>query len=358
MPLRQRYLLCPYNQEYISSALTKHAIVMPDEIDIREDYIAQLDAELLNVILKDHSTSNADEQHNIFWATADYQHLGKGYQWKDEIKAELITGEHCKVVTPRVMKSKVAQTARSKDMAEVFTPSWICNAQNNLIDEAWFGRKDVFNQENPDHTWTDNTERITFPEGKTWKDYVGDRRLEITCGEAPYITSRYDTTTGAPICVSHRIGLLDRKLRIVGENTCQSGEWLEWAQRALKSTYAYEWQGDSLLLAREAMLFTFIDFYVAKFGKMPLAKSLRYAAYIISWNAWQMDGLKGVVPDSCGMKPSAQQSLFEEPRLEPCQGCKEGGLRHHNGTYCYIRQWNKSDSGKDKIRFIDLIKDK
>ena len=56
---------------------------MPDEIDIREDYIAQLDAELLNVILKDHSTSNADEQHNIFWATADYQHLGKGYQWKD-----------------------------------------------------------------------------------------------------------------------------------------------------------------------------------------------------------------------------------------------------------------------------------
>lgn len=56
---------------------------MPDEIDIREDYIAQLDAELLNVILKDHSTSNADEQHNIFWATADYQHLGEGYQWKD-----------------------------------------------------------------------------------------------------------------------------------------------------------------------------------------------------------------------------------------------------------------------------------
>ena len=116
---------------------------MPDEIDISEDYIAQLDAELLNVILKDHSTSKADVQHNIFWATADYQHLGKGYHWKDEIRAELITGNNSKVVTPRVMKSKTAQTARSKDMAEVFTPSWICNAQNNLIDEAWFGRKDV-----------------------------------------------------------------------------------------------------------------------------------------------------------------------------------------------------------------------
>ena len=351
-------MLCPYNPEYISSALTKHAIVMPDEIDIREDYLAQLDTELLNVILKDHSTSKADEQHNIFWATADYEHLGNGYQLKDEIRAELITGDNGNIVMPRVLKSKLTQTTRSKDMAEVFTPSWICNAQNNLIDEAWFGRKDVFNHENDDHTWTDTTEPIVFPQGKTWKDYVSDRRLEITCGEAPYITSCYDATTGEPIGVAHRIGLLDRKLRIVSENTTQSGEWLEWAQKALKSTYAYEWQGDSLLLAREAMLFTFIDFYKAKFGKQPLGKSLRYAAYIISWNAWQMDGLKGVVPLSCGMKPSAQQSLFGEQAMEPCQGCKEGGLRHHNGQYCYIRKWNNSDSSKDKIRFIDLIKDK
>ena len=45
---------------------------MPDEIDIREDYIAMLDAELLNILLKDHTTSKPDEQHNIFWATTDY----------------------------------------------------------------------------------------------------------------------------------------------------------------------------------------------------------------------------------------------------------------------------------------------
>jgi hypothetical protein len=32
-------------------------------------------------------------------------------------------------------------------MAEVFTPSWICNAQNNLIDNTWFGRDNVFNKE-------------------------------------------------------------------------------------------------------------------------------------------------------------------------------------------------------------------
>ena len=49
------------------------------------------------------------------------------------------------------------QQQRSREMAEVFTPSWICNKQNNLIDNAWFGRENVFNVEidNPDgsHSW-------------------------------------------------------------------------------------------------------------------------------------------------------------------------------------------------------------
>jgi hypothetical protein len=85
-------------------------------------------------------------------------------------------------------------------MAEVFTPLWICNAQINLIDDAWFGRKNVFNTEilNKEglHSWKTNPKKITFPDDKTWKQYVRDTRLEITCGEAPYITSRYDTTTG------------------------------------------------------------------------------------------------------------------------------------------------------------------
>ena len=331
---------------------------MPDEIDIREGYIAMLDAELLNILLKDHTTSKPDEQHNIFWATTDYEHLGAGHQYADEIRAELITGSHGKVIRPRVLKSLDAQTARSKDMAEVFTPSWICNAQNNLIDEAWFGRKNVFNVENDCHTWTVNPDKIQFPDNKTWRDYVRDCRLEITCGEAPYITSRYDTTTGIPIPIEQRIGLLDRKLRVVRENTESTGEWLKAAQMAYKSTYAYEWQGDSLLIAREAMLFTFIDNYREKFKAMPLKKSMEYIAYIISWNAWQMDGLKGVVPNSCknGVEIVEQDLFGEIRRTVNCEGCRVGDIRKHNGIYCYIRKWTDSDSAKDRIRFIDLIK--
>ena len=126
-------------------------------------------------------------------------------------------------------------------MAEVFTPLWICNAQNNLIDEAWFGRKNVFNTEivNPDgfHSWKTNPDKISFPENKPQKDYVRDTRLEITCGEAPYITSRYDTNTGEYIPVEKHIGILDRKLRIINENLDTSGEWLDAAHTAYKNTY-------------------------------------------------------------------------------------------------------------------------
>lgn len=45
------------------------------------------------------------------------------------------------------------------------------------------------------------------------------RRIEISCGEAPYLVSRYDTVTGEFIELLSRIVLLDRKLRVVTENT-------------------------------------------------------------------------------------------------------------------------------------------
>lgn len=224
---------------------------MPVEVDILEDSIFQFSPELLNTLLKDHTTSRDEMQRNIFWATSDYEHLGKEYQYNSPILPHLITGDNGHIIMPRVLKSRDTQSTRSRDMAEVFTPSWICNAQNNLIDEAWFGRKDVFNTEYADeqghHKWKTTEGCIIFPEGKSWKDYVRDIRLEITCGEAPYLISRYDTTTGETIPLEQRIGLLDRKLRVVSENTSTSGEWLEWAQEAYKSTYGYEWQGDNLL---------------------------------------------------------------------------------------------------------------
>lgn len=297
---------------------------------------------------------------NIFWATSDYEHLGEGFQYADQILPENITGEYGTIVQPRICKDRQTQISRSRDKAEVFTPAWICNKQNNLVDNAWFGREGVFNTEvdNPDgtHTWIVNTAPVIFPDGLTWRDYVNENRLEITCGEAPYLVSRYDAVTGEAIAVERRIGLLDRKLRVVSENTATSGEWLKAAQDAYMSIYGFEWQGDNLVLAREALLYTFIDYYRAKFGKEPQLKSLQYIAYIISWNIWQMDGLKGVIPDTCGERRTVVADLFGETEtITQCEGCKSGDIKKHNGTYALIKDWS-APKAKQKIRFIDLIK--
>ena len=67
---------------------------MPVEVDILEDSIFRLSPELLNNLLKDHTTSKEDIQRNIFWATSDYEYLGEGYQYDSPILPSLITGDH------------------------------------------------------------------------------------------------------------------------------------------------------------------------------------------------------------------------------------------------------------------------
>ena len=276
--------------------------IMANKSDINEtQMLLNYGEKVCMNMLKDHTT-----QQNIYWATDSYaETLGEGYTFFDEITIDKITGEgKDTIIRPRSVKSKEEQTQRVKDKAEVFTPSWICNAQNNLIDEAWFGRKEkLFNSPDPDNPqkWINNEEKIEFPEGKTWKDYVADTRLEITCGEAPYLANRYDAVTGEYNEVAkYRIGMLDRKLRIVSENTSDSKEWILWAKIALRSTYGFEWQGDNLLLAREALFFTFEEHYIEKFGQKKFNQNkmrmMPGAAYIISWNVWQMDGLTYGLP--------------------------------------------------------------
>lgn len=305
---------------------------MAPSVDISETMLFHQDPALMKLLLKDHTT-----QKNIFWATDSYASKGEGYCFNDEITIERIIGANEGIIRPRCIKTKQEQTQRTKEKAEVFTPSWICNKQNNLIDNAWFGRENVFNtelDEGTTHSWTPSPSPIMFTskKGKGWKDYVRDTRLEITCGEAPYLASRYDTITGSYIPINMRIGLLDRKLRIVSENTESSGEWLNMAQEAYKNIYGYDWQGDNVLLARESLLMTFIENYTEKFGSQPLQKSIEYIAYIISWNIWQMDGLKFCLP---GQEP-IQPELFRE------------------GNLCLIRDWRKPRD-KQKIPFSLLL---
>lgn len=340
------------------------------KVDTSETWLREAYPEAFRKLLIDHTTNK-----NIIWATDSYSNYnnGEGYQFYDEITVERITGEHGNVIQPRAKKHMAEQQRRVKDKAEVFTPAWICNAQNNLIDEAWFGYPNAFNievtDENDTHTWIPTEGKIQFPEGKTWCDYVRDMRLEITCGEAPYLVNRYDAATGkrigekidpitenTTIDLNMRIGLLDRKLRVVSENTETSGEWLKWAKTALECTYGYEWQGDSLLLAREAVFITVLEYYRAKFGKEIPSQSVDGLAYIISWNLWQMDGLKYVIPGSC--EAIFDENLIGEKIQRECPGCKNGKQDSHIGIKARIRDWKVWKKIKKDDRHLPENKDK
>lgn len=322
---------------------------MAESIDILENDILELSPEILKTLLKDHSVSHHyKEEREIIWATDDYKSRGAGYGYLDPIKPELITGEHGLLIQPRAKKSREVQQQRVQDKAEVFTPAWICNKQNNLVDDAWFGRTGVFNTETDDadsHSWTPTNDNIQFAEtqGRTWQDYVCAPRLEVACGEAPYITSRYDATIcDTVIPVKDRIGFLDRKLRVVGENTDTAEDWLVWGFNALHATYGFEWQGDNLLLAREAVLYTFMEHFKEKFNQDLDTKTLENAAYIISWNLWQMDGVKCVVPMSCtSINLGKQLSLFDDDKPKECPACKKGINNGHLGIRCEVVEWKR-----------------
>lgn len=317
------------------------------KVDIKENEILNSDPKLLEILLKDNSSGK-----NIIWATNDYASNGEGFSADDQILPDLITGENGELIKPRTEKTKEEKLARIRDKAEVFTPSWICNQMNNLVDEAWFGRKNPFNVEG-DKTWKAKKDKIRFPKDKTWKDYVRDTRLEITCGEAPFLVSRYDTVSGNIIPIKERIGLLDRKLRVVSENTTTQKQWCVWAKEAVKSIYGFDWQGDNVLLARENLLFTFCDYHEKKFRRYPSKEQFRSIAEIISWNLWQMDGLKFVIPNSCHEERSILGTLFDDgpEKLLPCPGCEKNDPNRHNGIYCYVMDWKE---GK-KVKFANLF---
>ena len=169
---------------------------------------------------------------------------------------------------------------------------------------------------------------------------------------SPYLASRYDAVTGDYIEVPDRIGLLDRKLRVTGENATAREEWLSWAYTAVQSIYGFDWQGDNVLLARENLLFTVAEHYEHIFGEPPAAQDFVRFAEVIAWNVWQMDGLKFVVPNSCHTEIRTEATLFEPDVIsKECEGCKSGDIRKHNGTYCVIKDW---ETGKI-VRFVDII---
>ena len=284
-------------------------------VDIQND-LALLDSmNLLDSLLTDKTTGKS-----ILWATDAYSERGRQYDKASRITRESLIPEG--ILRTRAQKESAQQDARTRQHAEVFTPLWVVRKMNDYADKEWFGYPDVFFKDGkpvPD--------KIRFWDNrKIWKDYVDSRRLEITCGEAPFLVTRYDVETGEILPVRERAGILDRKLRVVGENTDTERAWITWAARAVEATYGYEFQGDSLLIARLNVLMTVRDFMEDRFGQTLTEKQFGRLIQTVVWNLWQMDGLTDRIPFAAEEEPDMGGLLF-------------GMMQEQENTDCRIYDW-------------------
>ncbi len=277
-------------------------------VDVIADCLSRYGSVVLATLLQDRTTGK-----NIVWADGEYSKLGEGYGTYDEITIEKICGG--RFVEPRVAKAVDQQAWRTKEKAEVFTPSWLCKQMVDCLDDAFFGVEPSGFEPDAETGLTEDR-IVALGESGRWKEYVDNRLLEITCGEAPFVCSPYDATTGDVVPVAERMGFLDRKLRVVGRFAKGREEWLEWAMRAVENSYGYEYQGDNLLIARINVLNTVADYMNSVWNESLCDQEALRFAEVISWNLWQMDGLRGCAPSEWDLPPEpseadAQLSFFD-----------------------------------------------
>lgn len=258
-------------------------------VDISEEGIANNSGTLLTILLKDRTTNK-----NIVWASPSYEGMGKPFCADQPIKKNIIIGLYDSIIQPRVEKNKRNQELRTRKRGEVFTPPWLVDKQVSIV--------------------LNEIGNLSF------ESFIALRWLEPACGEGPYIVTRYDSISGDIIPVEKRVGFLDRKLQRIAEQSTTEKEFIKWSKIAYESSYGYELQGDSLLLARENLLLSFCEYYDYKFGKLPTMKVIKQIATIISYNIFQMNGLTKQTPYSDASKDNIQLNLFNEVKDQKTQG--------------------------------------
>lgn len=251
--------------------------------NFRESY-----PDVLKVLLMDRTKSTSKRIENIIWANNHYMKFGgRAYAAQSTIEMPLIVGDMNHVVIPRIFKAKSMQSVRTRESAEVFTPFWMIKEQVDQVDQLYIG--------------------------DSLEDYVRRTWLEVTCGEAPYITTRYDAVTGFSLPLEERVGFLDRKLSRIQRESINRDQWGYLVKLAFQSTYGFEWNGDSLLLARENLIHTYRDHYMHRWNQEPSCNEMLEIAEILSYNIFQMDGLTYTIPLSSTIEEkSVQLSFFED----------------------------------------------
>ena len=337
---------------------------------------------LLRPLLKDKTTKK-----NIIWATDAYTHevgLGDSYGKTEEIIPRLITGVHSGVIKTRARKKAEHQKMLTKKHAEVFTPSSVCAYMNDVWDTTFTGAElpiyenvgaaagrktaskitsdeagfsggtgtkthsgsasnasDGGDESAPCDSMEEGALFINTP-GDTWQEYVNARVLEITCGEAPFVTSRYDAETGEMIAIERRRGFLDRKFAVVRAHAQTEEEFFEWTYKALQASYGYEFQGDNLLIARVNVLMSFAEHVEHYLHREATDNELKQAIRIIVYNTWQMDGLTTHIPFADAEPESGQLTLFDF--IDKSGNITEApaGKTAPKNNPCVIYNWQKN----------------
>ena len=310
-------------------------------INIQDDILTLHNQGLLKKLLEDKTTKK-----NIMWATDAYSAFGERYFRNEEIRPELITGANSDIIKTRARKELEHQAERTKQRAEVFTPLWICKRMNDDAERYWF--ESVI--DNKEDLEIQDCIDIVIKDKKLFKKYVDSKRLEITCGEAPYLISRYDVATGEMIPVEKRIGLLDRKIQAISRFAQTEDEWFSWVIRAYQSIFGYEFQGDNVLIARVNILLSLSEHMQERWGRKPTQKELEKISNIVSWNIWQMDGLTMTIPYSEAEERFIQLDLFGLLQDEESQEAKK---EENIQPYCRIYDWRNK---RKSIEFQELKK--
>ena len=161
-----------------------------NDIDILESSLRKR-GKLLDILLQDKTTGK-----NIIWVTDSYKNHDAAFNPEMPIKPDLVTGENGKLIQPRAAKSREEQQRRTKVKGEVFTPFETIAAMNGAVYKSI---------------------KPSIDDKNDWKRYIKEPILEITCGEAPFIVTRYNPAvhTNKIKDVNIRVGFLDKKLQVV-----------------------------------------------------------------------------------------------------------------------------------------------
>lgn len=258
-------------------------------------------------LLKDHNTGS-----NIKVCNSDYS-----IDESTELTLDLLQKLDIK---RRIDKSKEIQINRQKVKAEVFTPLLVVQKMNDYL----FKHVD---------------------------DLINVKMLEITMGEGAFLCSRYDHFTGKPVDIENRVGIIDRKL--------QSATTIEQFYKCYESTFGYELQGDSLLLARVNMLFAFCEYVKHKLNRKPINLELVKVSKIIAHNLWQMDGITKEIPFEKSkslfhktVKPKNLKIRFEYAVGNPPYQRKEGSRNPSYMPSIYHLFMNSAYSMADRVLLI------